>query len=104
MVVSAVAEGKDRRPTEGRQDDDHHQHDEPSVAVVDLSRLFKGAWSAEQMTPSSPEVLQIAEAARSHGFFQVVGHGIDPDLVHSVSPRTKSIAPLQMQKSHSLSP
>ena len=79
LVVSAVAAGKDRR--QGRQEDQH----EPSVAVVDVSRLCEHAWSAEEMTPSSPEVLQIAEAAQSHGFFQVVGHGIDPDLVHSVS-------------------
>ena len=81
MVSRAVITG------DGLSRDNDPLHKLPSVAVVDLSRLCGASWSSELITPTSPEVVQIAEAARSSGFFQVVGHGIDRGLMNLVSLR-----------------
>jgi polar amino acid transport system ATP-binding protein len=44
------------------------------VPVIDVSALVAG-------TPGRAKVAeQIGEACRAHGFFYVVGHGVDPDL------------------------
>ncbi len=50
---------------------------QPAVPVIDLGRCVDAL-------PSAAVVDQVADAAERYGFFQVIGHGIDADLIERV--------------------
>ena len=83
----------------GKQDYDRDPVAEGSsvleqVPVIDISQLLLDSGSAA----AEPAIRQIADACSSWGFFQVVNHGIDEDLIDDVWRQTQSFFALPIEE------
>jgi isopenicillin N synthase-like dioxygenase len=63
------------------------------IPIIDISGLLTGS-DAEQQAVSE----QIGHACQNVGFFVIVGHGVDPDLINSTWQSTKNFFDLPIEK------
>ncbi|SHG97939.1 Isopenicillin N synthase [Jatrophihabitans endophyticus] len=66
-----------QQPTNG--DSGPQDHGEPVVPVIDIGALVAG-----DAAGTATAVAQIDHACREIGFFQITGHGVDPELVETM--------------------
>ena len=67
------------------------------VPVIDVAELRSGV-----RDPAAASIREIADACRSWGFFQVVGHGIDEGLIEQVWDETRRFFARPMEEKEAL--
>lgn len=77
-----------------------------NIPIIDLQELFNDIESRRFSGLTSSVVEQISEACRNWGFFQVVNHGVPPELIDQATEVWREFfhQPMEMKQSYANSP